>query len=84
MADTERIRDYLIDELHWHGSRSELTDELPLIENRLVDSMGLLRLVVWLESTYGIEIADEDVIPANFGTIASIQRLVNGKGASEG
>ena len=80
MADTERIRDYLIEELHWEGSRSELTDELPLIENRLLDSMGLLRLVAWLESSYGIEIADEEVIPANFGTIASIQRLVNGKG----
>jgi acyl carrier protein len=80
MADTERIRDYLIEELHWEGSRSELTDELPLIENRLLDSMGLLRLVAWLESSYGIEIADEEVIPANFGTIASIQQLVNGKG----
>jgi acyl carrier protein len=81
MSDTERIRDFLIDELHWQGSRSELTDDLPLIENRVIDSMGLLRLVAWLEETFGTEIADEEVVPANFGTIASIEGLLQAKRA---
>jgi acyl carrier protein len=77
--DGERIRDFLIDELHWQGSRAELTDDLPLIENRVLDSMGLLRLVAWLEEAYGVEISDAEVVPANFGSIASIEHLLNGK-----
>lgn len=80
MSDGERIRGFLIEELHWQGPRSELSDDLPLIENRVVDSMGLLRLVAWLEETFGVEIADEEVVPANFGTIAAIERLLAAKG----
>jgi acyl carrier protein len=72
----ERIRDFLIDEGQWYGSRAELTDELPLIENQVIDSMGLLRLVEWLESEYSIAIADTEVVPSNFGSIAHISELV--------
>lgn len=80
MSETERIRDFLIEDLHWQGTRSELTEDLPLIENHVIDSMGLLRLVAWLEETYGVEIGDEEVVPANFGTINRIEGLVSGKG----
>jgi acyl carrier protein len=79
MSDADRIRDFVIEELHWQGSRSELTDEFPLIENHAIDSMGLLALVAWLESTFGIAIADEDVVPANFGTIKGIAGLLGGR-----
>jgi acyl carrier protein len=79
VSDADRIRDFLIDELHWPGSRDELTEDLPLIENRVIDSMGLLRLVAWLEEAYGAEIADHEVVPANFGTIAAIESLISTK-----
>jgi acyl carrier protein len=72
----ERIRDFLIEEAHWDGPRAELTDELPLIENHVIDSMLLLRLVAWLESEYGIAIGDADVVPSNFNSIERISRLV--------
>lgn len=76
---TERIRDFLIDEAHWDGPRSELTDELPLIESHVIDSMLLLRLVAWLESEYGIAIDDTEVVPSNFGSIGQIVKLLAAK-----
>jgi acyl carrier protein len=80
MAQTaERIRDFLIEEAHWDGPRAELTDELPLIENHVIDSMLLLRLVAWLESEYGISIGDGDVVPSNFGSIERISALLDAK-----
>jgi acyl carrier protein len=75
----ERVRDFLIEEAHWQGSRAELTDELPLIENRVIDSMALLRLVAWIEGEFGIEIGDTDVVPGNFGTIERITDLIDAK-----
>lgn len=79
MSEAERIRDFLIDELHWQGPRSELTEDLPLIEDHVVDSMGLLRLVAWLEETFGVEVSDAEVVPANFGTIRGIEELLSRK-----
>jgi len=81
-ASAARIREFLIEDLQWEGSESDLTDDLPLIESQVVDSIGLLRLVAWLESEYGITIPDEEIVPANFGTIERIvamtQRLTGG------
>ena len=76
---TERVRDFLIEEAHWDGAREELTDELALIETHVIDSMLLLRLVAWLESEYGITIGDADVVPSNFGSIAKIAALIDAK-----
>jgi acyl carrier protein len=75
----ERVRDFLVEEANWQGPRTELSDELPLIEERVVDSMTLLRMVAWLESEFGIVIGDADVVPSNFGSIARIARLVDSK-----
>ena len=80
MAQTEeRIRDFLVEEANWDGSREELTDDLPLIEQHVIDSMLLLRMVAWLESEYGITIDDADVVPSNFGSIERISSLITAK-----
>jgi acyl carrier protein len=76
---TESVRDFLIDEHYWQGSRDELTVEVPLIADRVIDSMGLLRLVAFLEEEFGIAIDDTEVVPANFGTIGGIAGLLRAK-----
>jgi acyl carrier protein len=75
----EQIRDFLIEEASWDGPRAELTDELPLIEGNVIDSMLLLRLVAWLEEQYEIAIEDAEVVPSNFGSIGAISQLVEAK-----
>jgi acyl carrier protein len=75
----EQVRDFLIDEAYWDGPRVELTDDLPLIETQVIDSMLLLRLVEWLESEFKIAIGDADIVPSNFGSIERISQLVAAK-----
>lgn len=65
-----------MEELYWQRPVSELSDDLPLIAEHVIDSMGLLRLVAWLESEFSIDIQDADIVPANFGTIGAIAALV--------
>ncbi len=79
MDTEERVRDFLISEANWTGPRAELTSELPLIENHVLDSMALLRMVAWLESEFQIEISDTEVVPSNFGSIERIGRMVDAK-----
>jgi acyl carrier protein len=76
---TESVRDFLIDEHYWQGPREELSDQLPLIADRVIDSMGLLRLVAFLEEEFGVTIDDTEVVPTNFGTIAGIAALMRTK-----
>jgi len=58
---------------------ADLDADTPLLEHDLLDSIGIYELVVHLEERYKITIFDEEVVPENFGTIASLAKLVEGK-----
>jgi acyl carrier protein len=60
------------------GGRPDLTLEPgdPLVELGVLDSMGILELVTFLETRYGIRIDDHDMIPEHFGTLERIERFV--------
>lgn len=70
----DRIRTFIIDELDWYEPVDQLTDDYPLIEREVIDSLGLFRLVTFLEDQ-GVEIADDDLVPDNFATLGDIVAL---------
>ena len=47
-----------------------------LTETGVIDSIGLLQLVDYLESNYNIEIPMEMITPENFDTLAAISQSV--------
>ncbi len=56
--------------------RSSLKDHESLTESGVIDSIGLLQLVDYLESTYKIEIPMEIITPDNFDTLSGISQSV--------
>jgi acyl carrier protein len=73
------LREFIIQEVAPDGVEDSLTDDLPLIENGVVDSLGIFHIVSFLEREFGVEILDEELAPEHFGTIGSIARLVESK-----
>ena len=71
-----RIREILVEDLQWQGKPEDLADDLPLIADHVIDSLGVLRLVGRLESEFGIQVRDEDVVAANFGSITQISDFI--------
>ncbi|MGH9185760.1 MAG: acyl carrier protein [Acidimicrobiales bacterium] len=78
MTTIDEIRDLIVTGLGWPGDRRALTADYPLIDNDVVDSLGIFEIVAFLESRYGVEVDDEDLVPENFETIAAIARLIDG------
>jgi len=56
--------------------RVAITDSTPLIEDGIIDSMGLMQIVAFLEERAGVRVPDDEVSPDNFETVAAIERLV--------
>jgi acyl carrier protein len=54
-----------------------ITDTTALIEGGIIDSMGLMQIVAFLEERAGVRVPDDDVTPDNFETIEAIDRLVS-------
>lgn len=53
-----------------------ISDSESLLESGTLDSMGVTRLVSFLEERFGIEVADEVFEPDNFETVESIANMV--------
>jgi acyl carrier protein len=55
----------------------------PLLETGVLDSLGILDLVHYLEAEFGFQVTDEDLLPENFASTDVIARFVVSK-ASDG
>ncbi len=50
-----------------------------LLESGIVDSMGILEIVTYIEDEYSIQLSDEEVLADNFATVESIAELIGSK-----
>lgn len=57
-------------------------DEDSLLEKGILDSIGILELIEFLESQFGIEVSDDETVPANLGSISGLTRFVMTKSAA--
>lgn len=84
-AISAAIRSFIV-ENYMFGRNLPLADSDSLLENGIIDSTGVLELVAHLEETYGIAVADDELIPGNLDSIANItaylSRKTRGAGSS--
>ena len=70
------ISSFIIDNFLFGDSSAVPANDVPLVQSGLVDSTGILEIVAFLESKFGVQTADEDLAADNFGSIANIARFV--------
>lgn len=79
----QRLRRYIRQTLPV-ASDLELSDEQSLIDSGILDSIGVLGLVTWLEKEFEIFVEDHEVIPENIDGIGALVRFVEAKRAELG
>jgi acyl carrier protein len=65
------IRQFIADRFLF-GDDKKLGDDDSLLEAGIIDSNGILELINYLEERYGIKVNDDELMPENLDTIASI------------
>lgn len=82
MADDPKvlIRQFVMENAQGRGI-TELADSDSLIESGIVDSLGIFRLVSFLEETFGVKVGDDEIVNENFQTINDIERFLATKQA---
>lgn len=78
MIVEKELKKYLI-ERFFHGASDCVKDDEPLFESGIIDSLGVLQLVSFIEDRFGIHVEDEDLVPENFDTIKRIVEFVENK-----
>jgi acyl carrier protein len=77
VTSTEQtLAKFVADEILRDASGREIDADLGLIENGILDSLGLQQLVTFLERKFDVELDDDHLVLENFETIRAIARLV--------
>jgi acyl carrier protein len=78
-ADTEvidRVRGFVRENFLYMQADWPLADDTPLLAAGVLDSIGVLELVEFLQREYGITIADDDMTEQNLGSLNGIAACV--------
>lgn len=84
MQDVKKtVRQYIADNFMMGESGTAFGDEQSFLDHHIIDSTGFIELVTFLESHYGIQIKDEEMIPENLDSLANIDRFIATKRAAQ-
>ncbi|HHS96309.1 MAG TPA: acyl carrier protein [Chloroflexi bacterium] len=74
------IRRYILENFLFTDDESVLQDDTSFLEAGVVDSTGVLELVMFVEETFGITVEDEEILPENFDSVSQLAAYVRRKG----
>ncbi|CAD7770779.1 MAG: hypothetical protein KIIPBIDF_00396 [Candidatus Methanoperedenaceae archaeon GB50] len=75
----QKIRDFIRDNFLMGEDDGNLSSNDSLLEKGIIDSVGILELVSFLEETFEIKVQDEELVPENLDSIAFIVNYIQHK-----
>lgn len=79
METATQIRNYLEEKYSSTRKGIHLNDNTLLLEEKVIDSVGVLELLFFVEESFGIEVPEEDISSDHFGTISRLALYIDSK-----
>ncbi|HZU08346.1 MAG TPA: acyl carrier protein [Pseudacidobacterium sp.] len=76
------LRDFIVTNFMF-GDGAGLADNDSFINKGVIDSTGVLELVMHLEETYRIQVKDNELVPENLDSIDNLVAFISRKLAAE-
>jgi acyl carrier protein len=73
------LRDFIVKEIGVSSGSPPIGESTKLIETGVLDSLSVLKLVMFIEDKFGIKVGADEVIPDNFETLDAMADFVRSK-----
>lgn len=77
------VRAFIAQNLVYSDNGLAYSDDASLLENGVLDSFGVMEVIVFVEEHYDVSVEDREIVPANFDSVESIAAYVTRKTAKE-
>ena len=75
LANPDPIRRFISEVFFVEG----FSDDASFLGESIIDSTGMLELVLFVETTYGLKILDTELVPENFDSLNKVVGFINRK-----
>lgn len=82
MSTEEKLRKYILETYLFTTDDSALANDDSFLDKGIIDSTGILELVMFLEEEFGLAVADEELLPENLDSINNLVKFVASKQAA--
>lgn len=72
------VREFILQQFP-RARKQQINNSDHLLESGMLDSLGVLQVVTFIEGEYGFSVSDEDLVPENFQTIDRIAAFIQSK-----
>ena len=79
MSARQQIKEFILKNFLFTEDVNALADDASLVGDGVIDSTGILELVMFLEESLSVVVADQEMTPANFDSINAITAFVEKK-----
>jgi D-alanine--poly(phosphoribitol) ligase subunit 2 len=75
--ETAKIKSFIVEEFMPDISVDELESDYDLLTGGVVDSLGVLKFVAWMEDEFDIAVDESELGPDSFRTVTAIKEFVD-------
>ena len=81
MTGTPRdtLRKFILEDYLFTDDQDALQDDTSFLDEGILDSMGILEIIVFLEEEFGVAVANDEMIPANLDSVANLLAFIERK-----
>ncbi|MCK9619960.1 MAG: acyl carrier protein [Methylobacter sp.] len=75
------IRHYIMENLLFTEDESILQDSDSFLDGGIIDSTGVMEIILFIEETFGIKVNDDEMLPANLDSVDNLAAFIQRKQA---
>lgn len=75
------LRHFILENFLFTDEDAALGDDDSLVARGIIDSMGVLEVIEFLENRFGIKVAEAEMVPDNLDSVTKLEAYVTRKAA---
>jgi acyl carrier protein len=79
MDAKQKVRQFILKNYLFSTDEAALKDDVSLMQAGIIDSTGVLELIMFLEEQFGVKVSDEEMTPENLDSVDRIAAFVGRK-----
>lgn len=79
MSVEQQIKTYIAENFMFSSNGFHLDEDESFLDAGVVDSLGVLELVTFVEETFGVQVSDEEIVPDNFDSVNNLAAYIGRK-----
>ena len=75
------IRKYILENLLFTEDESALQDDESFLDGGIIDSTGVMEIILFIEESFGFRVNDDEMLPANLDSVNNLATFIQRKKA---